>query len=114
LFSVIPGLQFQVTNSSAPMRAHACKVFTQHVMAAQVNNVFTYQLTATPALDVAIEVTRCRVGQGDMWRELCAGFIGCEGDLQQHDGSSGAVSAQRTQGKRVCLSCCVIREVAAA
>jgi hypothetical protein len=87
---------------------------TQHVTAAQVNNVFTYQLTATPALDVAIEVTSCRVGQGDMWCDLCAGFIGCEGDLQQHDGSSGAVGAQRTQGKRVCRGGCATREVAAA
>ena len=29
------------------------------VMPVQVNNVFTYQLTATPALDIALEVKNC-------------------------------------------------------
>lgn len=31
------------------------------VMLVQVNNVFTYQLTATPTLDVSIDVQCCRV-----------------------------------------------------
>jgi hypothetical protein len=51
-FGVIPGLQFQVTVCSPlPLPPPLTR--------AQVNNVFTYQLTATPALDIALEVKNC-------------------------------------------------------
>ena len=35
--------------------------------------------------------------------------MGCEGDLQQHDGASGSAGAQRTQGE--CLSLILTQKI---